>query len=99
MDTLRGKLVYHKHRTWAQPGSWPWGSAELWVEKDHTVTKENPYFMVVCIIDMTTRGLTIIRCPAPLLPSLVKVTAGTHEAADHGRNDGHKEEDGRRNSS
>lgn len=40
------------------------------------------------------RKLTVKRCPAPLLPSLVEVAAGAHEAADHGGNDDHKEEDG-----
>lgn len=43
---------------------------------------------------MDSTGLTIIRCPAPLLPSLVEVTAGAHEAAHHGGNDGHKQQDG-----
>lgn len=40
------------------------------------------------------RSLTIKRCPPPLLPSLVEVTAGAHEAADHGGDDHHKEENG-----
>lgn len=39
-------------------------------------------------------GLTIKRCPPPLLSPLVEVTAGAHEAAHHGRDDGHKQEDG-----
>lgn len=38
---------------------------------------------------------TVERRPAPLLPSLVEVAAGAHEAADHGGNDDHKEENGR----
>lgn len=55
-------------------------------------------FVVVCTsTDIKSTDLTIIRCPAPLLPSLVEVTAGAHEAADHRRDDGHKQEDGRGN--
>lgn len=46
-----------------------------------------------------SRGLTIIRCPASLLPSLVKIAAGAHEAAHHGGNDGHEQEDGGGNAS
>lgn len=38
--------------------------------------------------------LGIKRCPPPLLSPLVEVTAGAHEAAHHGRDDGHKQEDG-----
>lgn len=40
--------------------------------------------------------LGVIGSPAALLSSLVKVTAGTHKAADHGSDDSHKEEDRRR---
>lgn len=64
-------------------------------QKVQTAVKENYGLMVVrTSVDMKSRGLTIIRCPAPLLPSLVEVTAGAHEAADHGRNDRHKQQDG-----
>lgn len=38
--------------------------------------------------------LSIVGCPAPLLSSLVQVAAGAEEAADHGSNDGHKEQYG-----
>lgn len=69
-------------------------------QKVQTAVKDNYDLMVVCTsMDIKSRGLTIIRCPAPLLPSLVEVTAGAHEAADHGRNDRHKQEDGRGNAS
>lgn len=34
-DNRRGPVVFHKHHTWAPVGSWPWGSAGLWV---HTHT-------------------------------------------------------------
>lgn len=64
-------------------------------QKIQAAVKENYNLLVVCTsVDRESRGLTIIRCPAPLLPSLVEVTAGAHEATDHGRNDGHKQEDG-----
>lgn len=45
-------------------------------------------------VAIKSRALTIVRRPAPLLPSLVQITAGAHEAADHGGNDGHEQEDG-----
>lgn len=38
--------------------------------------------------------LGVIRCPASLLPHLVEVAAGAHEAANHGCNDGHKQQNG-----
>lgn len=41
--------------------------------------------------------LGLVRCPASLLPSLVKVTAGAHEAADHCSDDSHEQKDGRGN--
>ncbi len=64
-------------------------------QKVQAAVKDMYNFTVVCTsVDIKSSGLTIIRCPAPLLPSLVEVTAGAHEAADHGRNDGHKQEDG-----
>lgn len=69
-------------------------------QKVPTAVKENgKYRAVYTSLDMKSKGLTIIRCPAPLLPSLVEVTAGAHEAADHGRNDRHKQEDGGSNAS
>lgn len=43
--------------------------------------------------------LGVIGSPATLLSLLVKVTAGTHEAAHHGSNDSHEEQDGRSNTS
>lgn len=39
--------------------------------------------------------LTLVRAPPSLLPALVEVTAGAHEAADHCGDDGHEEEDRR----
>ena len=42
-------------------------------------------------------SLTVVRCPTSLLPALVEVTAGAHEAAHHGGNDGYKQQDGRGN--
>lgn len=45
-------------------------------------------------LEETDKGFTLIRCPAPLLPSLVEVTTGAHEATDHGRNDADKQENG-----
>lgn len=33
VDTQRVPVVFHRHRTWAPLGSWPWGSAGLWVKK------------------------------------------------------------------
>lgn len=38
--------------------------------------------------------LSLIRCPPSLLPSLVKVTTGAHEAADHCSDDGHEQQNG-----
>lgn len=46
-------------------------------------------------LGIKTNYFTIIRRPAPLLPSLIEVTAGTHEATNHGCNDGHKQQNGR----
>lgn len=64
-------------------------------QKAQTAVKQTITLMVVCTrMAIKSRGLTIVRCPAPLLPSLVEVTAGAHEAADHGRDDRHKQEDG-----
>lgn len=39
--------------------------------------------------------LDFIWCPASLLPSLIEVAAGTHEAAHHGSDDCYEQEDGR----
>lgn len=33
LDTQMVPVVFHMHRTWAPLGSWPWGSAGLWVKK------------------------------------------------------------------
>lgn len=33
VDTQRVPAVSRRHRTWAPLGSWPWGSAGLWVQE------------------------------------------------------------------
>lgn len=43
--------------------------------------------------------LGFIRCPPSLLSSLVEVAAGAHEAANHCRNDGHEQQNGRSDAS
>lgn len=52
--------------------------------------------LIVSLPPIKCLSLTIVGRPAPLLPPLVEVTAGTHEAADHRRDDGHKQENGGR---
>lgn len=39
VDTQRVPVVFHKHHTWAPLGSWPWGSAGLWVKNKQSAVK------------------------------------------------------------
>lgn len=88
--------VFHKRRTWAPPGKPPWGCAGLWAEKNGPAVKDRSEELNNGHKKREReRGeLTVVRCPAPLLPPLVQVAAGAHEAADHGRDDRHEQEDG-----
>lgn len=61
-------------------------------QKELLNKNKTPWFLWTCM--NMERSLTIKRRPPPLLPSLVEVTAGAHEAADHGGDDHHKEENG-----
>lgn len=90
VDSRDVPVVFHKRHTWAAPGNWPWGSAGLWDKKMFSCEDR----IIVLLLSAHQTGLTIKRCPPPLLSPLVEVTAGAHEAAHHGRNDGHKQEDG-----
>lgn len=84
-------VVCRKRHTWAAPGNWPWGCAGLW---DGNVLSWEDRIPFSLSLSAHRTGLTIKRCPPPLLSPLVEVTAGAHEAAHHGGDDGHKQEDG-----
>lgn len=94
-DSLRADsrdvpVVSHRRRTWAALGSWPWGSAGLWDAETLSCEDRTSFSW----LRASGRPLTVERCPPPLLSPLVEVTAGAHEAAHHGGDDGHKQEDG-----